>query len=253
MPAATSSPGSPSGRKFSRNAPAKISPPRPDQHERRARRPPSPISTSAAGRSRRIALVVAAEVDEQQRRGRDHAALEAAAGRQVPVGRDVDREQHRRPDQRRGREADRRARRVGTRRAAVVVERHAALGSSSRAQQQREHQHRGEQDELLAERVEGAVVEVDRRHDRGRAALLDRDVVHDLRRSSRREVADSPAARRDPTAAARRGPPRRPGTGAGGPRTRSRPDAAAAAAPAAISPSSSRSPAGSSSASRPRR
>ena len=103
--------------------------------------------------------VIRREVCEEQRRGEDHATLEAAAGGLVTMGDDVEPDKDGRRDQPEAGHADRQAglRHVPARR--IVIGAARAL-AEERPQDARHTDHGGEQDELLAERVEAAVVEV---------------------------------------------------------------------------------------------
>src|SRR5690348_8265022 len=101
--------------------------------------------------------VVADEIEEHAAGGDDHAALEAAAGRDEAERDEPEADEDRRGDGKRPDDADQVI-------AGVVVGRFAFVAATL-AQEQHDAGDRGEEDELLAHRVEAAVVEDDGRDD----------------------------------------------------------------------------------------
>ena len=122
----------------------------------RPRRTPRSARATRVGASRAYAWYSIGEEDERERRREHDAALEAAAGRDEAVRDDVQPEQ----------EADGSPRRAPSPRTASLRTASTIVASSSRvarlAQEQRDARRGGEEDQLLAHRVEAAVVEDDR-------------------------------------------------------------------------------------------
>src|ERR1017187_403444 len=119
------------------------------------------------------------QVDEEHPSGKDDAALEPSTRREVPMGDNIDAEQHGR---RRESEADNTHGVAGGRHspADCVVGDLSATFPGLFPQDEDDAEHGGEEDELLAKGVEAPVVEVDSRDDISDVPLWDRQLVEQL-------------------------------------------------------------------------
>ena len=120
--------------------------------------------------------VFARQEDDEGAARQDHAALEAAAGRHVPVRGDVSAQDEHGRDECEREAAKRVARAAEAVLVGLLTVRRLAL-AAHRAQQDHHADDGAEQDELLAERVERPVIEVDGGDEVGGVALTDADAV----------------------------------------------------------------------------